>query len=1543
MATINGTSGDDTIIGSNGADIIDGAAGHDMIVGGGGDDVLTGGPGNDTYIFGVGSGNDVITDYAPGDRVQIYGYAYAESYGVSGDGMDVIVQMSGGEQITFENADFYNVLSSLTFSTWPTPVFGTDGDDTLAGADGNDTINGGAGNDTISGSGGDDVLAGNAGNDTVSGGDGNDVLYGSSQSPQWGTPYYGNSYTPPVLDHGLEVDTLNGAAGGDTIFAGYGDNVDGGADLDVLLISFQGAGSGITFQIGQATQTIGGGTITNVEDAAWVEGSEFDDVLTLQGSTGYASSVILGMGGNDTLTAGKYTVLLAGGDGNDIVDGRNSQYLQEVNGGAGDDILYTSAIGNAEANGGDGNDIIYTSGNAHGGAGNDTIYIGNNYFSNLATGDAGDDVIHGNVYDDVLSGGRGDDTLSGGGGWDYYIYGAGDGRDLITDFTYGRIEISGYESPQSISQVGGDVVVVFSADDQITFSNASVATIQARLYFVPEANDAITGTPGPDDLRGYGGDDFIVGAGGDDVIDGGDGDDVLSGVTGNDTLTGGAGTDEFQFYKGDGHDIITDFSVGEIVFVTGYDSAQSVTQVGSDVVVTFSAEDSITFQNMDLATVQNGLQIGPPSDETIVGTPGDDVLIGGAGDDVISGGAGADTIVGGYGHDVLFTADQSPDYGEPYYPSDYSPPLLDTAADLDSVSGGAGNDVIFAGYGDNVDGGAGIDTLLISFQGATSGVAFQLGQPSQVIGGGTITSIENVQWVQGSDFGDTIDLSAGNSTYVPYSSVYGMDGNDTLLGGDDTDLLDGGAGNDTITASAGTWTQVEGGTGDDIISTSSRGNGGDGNDTMFALAGAQPILNGNAGDDTITGSDEQDQLAGNAGADTIDGGGGNDLIYSADLAPDSGGISNDMGLEHDVLRGGTGDDWLWAGYGDDVDGGAGNDHLRLSFGGATSGVTFDTTSIASGEPVTVGGGTIQNVEHLDYLKGSAFVDNFTIAAQSGPVTVEAGDGDDVITTFGSAVVNGNTGNDTVFAYSVGVVFFGGDGFDTIDFRGASGAVTVSMDENMRGVEQVIGSAFADTLTGDDFGNNISGAGGNDTLGGGRGNDSLTGGSGNDTFVFKLNDGKDTITDFSNGDSLKVIDYGSAQSITQVGADVVIALSSNDQITVLNTTTSAVAAALQFVTDPPLNLTGTAAGEWLVGGTGNDKLSGLGGNDYLDGRMGADTMNGGAGNDSYFVDNAKDVIVEATRGGTDQVYALIDYTLAARVEVEVLTAYYDPYAGAALPGFAPPINLTGNEFGQVLQGNPANNALNGMGGSDTLIGGAGDDILNGGAGADTLTGGPGNDTFLFGTGGGKDKITDFSAGDILQISGYTAAQSIVQSGSNVIVTLSRADTITLQNTNVATVQAGIHFDSGTGGGGGGTPGGPTEGDDTLTGTTGGDTINGLGGNDTILGLAGSDKLLGGDGNDTLRGGAGADTLTGGAGADLFLFETGGNNDKILDFVSGTDKIDLHLLSGVTSADIKTALSNGNTVVSVDANHDGRADFTITLTGVSHVDTGDFIFA
>ncbi|MEO6226024.1 MAG: calcium-binding protein, partial [Sphingomicrobium sp.] len=871
--------------------------------------------------------------------------------------------------------------------------------------------------------------------------------------------------------------------------------------------------------------------------------------------------------------------------------------------------------------------------------------------------------------------------------------------------------------------------------------------------------------------------------------------------------------------------------------------------------------------------------------------------------------------------------------------------VLDTGSETDTVDAGIGDDTIFAGYGDKVDGGDGIDTLLISFQGASGGVHFDAALATQVIGGGLITNIESVQWLQGSNFDDY--LSIAGQAYAPYASIYGMGGEDTLVGAADTYLLDGGDGDDTIVAAQGAWTRVDGAAGDDTIYASWIAHGGDGNDTIFATTGAQAIVYGDAGDDVITGSTGPDQLIGGSGADTIFGGDGNDLIYSSDGTMETIGIGT-TGLEHDQLNGGAGNDWLWAGYGDDVDGGSGTDHLSLSFLGVTSGVTFNSTPIIAGQSVTIGGGTIQNVETIEYLVGTAFNDTLTIAAQSALIEVDAGDGDDtvywnagsgrllggvgndtVVVGAGAAVSFwGGSGNDVLFAASAMDNFSGGDGFDTVDYGNALAGVTTSL-QNMWSVEQINGSSFADTLTGDNFDNVLSGGGGNDTLAGARGNDTLTGGTGNDTFVFSIYDGKDTITDFSVGDSLKFIDYGVAQSITQVGADVVVLLSSTDQVTVLDTTVTAVQSAIHFVTDAPLTLVGTAGSDVLRGGTGNDNLSGLAGNDTLIGGRGADTMIGGAGNDTYYVDNAKDVIVEASRGGTDQVLALVDYTLAARVEVEVLTAYYDPYAGAAVGGLADPINLTGNEFGQTLSGNPADNILFGMGGNDFLSGGNGNDTLAGGLGNDTLTGGAGNDSFLFALRDGKDVITDFTAGDLVKISGYAAAQSIVQSGTDVILSFSRTDVITLKNTDVATVTAGLQFmtsGGGTGGTGGGTGGsaGATEGDDTLTGTSRSDTLNGLGGNDTIRGLAGND------------------TLTGGAGSDTFVFERSGGNDRVTDFVSGTDKLDLRLLHIDETAITSAANKAGDLVISVDADHNGRADFTITLTHVSHVETTDFIF-
>ena len=86
------------------------------------------------------------------------------------------------------------------------------------------------------------------------------------------------------------------------------------------------------------------------------------------------------------------------------------------------------------------------------------------------------------------------------------------------------------------------------------------------------------------------------------------------------------------------------------------------------------------------------------------------------------------------------------------------------------------------------------------------------------------------------------------------------------------------------------------------------------------------------------------------------------------------------------------------------------------------------------------------------------------------------------------------------------------GLDTADYATAADAVTVNLTstsaqlvstlqgtDTLSEIENVIGSALADSLTGDTFANVLSGMAGNDTVFGGFGADTLNGGEGNDTL------------------------------------------------------------------------------------------------------------------------------------------------------------------------------------------------------------------------------------------------------------------------------------------------------------------------------------------------------------------------------------------------------------------------------------------------------------
>jgi Ca2+-binding RTX toxin-like protein len=116
------------------------------------------------------------------------------------------------------------------------------------------------------------------------------------------------------------------------------------------------------------------------------------------------------------------------------------------------------------------------------------------------------------------------------------------------------------------------------------------------------------------------------------------------------------------------------------------------------------------------------------------------------------------------------------------------------------------------------------------------------------------------------------------------------------------------------------------------------------------------------------------------------------------------------------------------------------------------------------------------------------------------------------------------------------------------------------------------------------------------------------------------------------------------------------------------------------------------------------LRGLGGEDSLIGGAGVDFMYGGTGDDHYYVDNAGDVVREYVGEGTfDVVWTNTSYTLTAGSEIEQFNVE-DHNSTTA-------INLTGNEFNNIINGNE------------------GDNVINGGAGADKMNGWGGNDTYI----------------------------------------------------------------------------------------------------------------------------------------------------------------------------------------------------------------------
>ncbi|WP_312996590.1 retention module-containing protein [Pseudomonas sp.] len=171
------------------------------------------------------------------------------------------------------------------------------------------------------------------------------------------------------------------------------------------------------------------------------------------------------------------------------------------------------------------------------------------------------------------------------------------------------------------------------------------------------------------------------------------------------------------------------------------------------------------------------------------------------------------------------------------------------------------------------------------------------------------------------------------------------------------------------------------------------------------------------------------------------------------------------------------------------------------------------------------------------LTGTASDD--VLVAGSGNNVINAGDGNDVLSAgSGNNEMHGGAGNDLLYSGAGNDLLDGGTGSDTASYAHATAAVTVNLDllgaqntlgagtDTLTGIENLLGSNFNDSLTGDANNNVINGGLGNDFLNGGAGDDlliggmgnnTLTGGAGADTFQWlKGNSGHDLITDFTPG-------------------------------------------------------------------------------------------------------------------------------------------------------------------------------------------------------------------------------------------------------------------------------------------------------------------------------------------------------------------------------------------------------------------------------------------
>jgi trimeric autotransporter adhesin len=910
-----GGNGNDTLRGGTGNDSLTDGAGDDVLDGGTGNDSLTGGSGDDTYVFGVGYGNDSVSNFDVAsnrnDVLVLNAGVSPESVSIERSTTDLIVLVGNqADRLTISGwfssreqqlneARFSNntVWSAAQIEARIAPLVATGGDDVLLGLSGGDTVDGLGGNDRLDGGLGNDTLFGNAGNDTILGGSGQDTL-----------------------DGGIGDDVLEGGVGNDVYVFGPGSGFDTISDVDatagnvdVVLLNALAADVTITRNFSNLQITLTGGVerltlqswfsddAQRIEEVRLSDGTVWDVAALSALANGLPIGPRQGTNGADNLVGTLGADRLDGLAGDDTIDGQG------------------------------GNDVLF------GGGDNDALL--------------------GRAGNDMLDGGSGNDTLNGGAGDDLYRFAAGYGVDTISDFdttpgNFDTIEVDGMASDARIRRAGANLEIYLASGDilvstgwfvdasqrieRVRFTdgtNWDIATLDLMAnagftYIGTDNADFLYGSDGSDTLDGLAGNDVLGGFSGDDLLRGGTGFDTLFGGAGNDELTGGLendtiygdlGDDTFRFALGDGSDILFETGGSDTVeFGVGITPAGvSILRAGNDLVLRLSGGgDQVSLsgwfasaaskieqvQFVDGTVWNEGFLLFATSvtesgdfirgsgiddhidalggDDSVFGGPGNDELKGGAGDDALGGEDGADILDGGAGRDLLFGdlgADRfifNTGYGDDW--------ILDSGG-TDEVVFGPGMmpaGLVFTRDLSNLYVAAGADrlTLVDWFARPDSRVESFRFNDGTVLTEGAVRN--RIRPALASSLDDTIFGSDSNDV------LSGLSGEDTLYGEAGDDILDGGSGSDYLI----------GGRGNDAYLVDHRldrisEDSGEGIDTVTSAASY--VVPANVENLTLSGSAAingvgnllDNVIVGNAAANLLDGGLGNDNLR--------GGAGND--------------------------------------------------------------------------------------------------------------------------------------------------------------------------------------------------------------------------------------------------------------------------------------------------------------------------------------------------------------------------------------------------------------------------------------------------------------------------------------------------------------------------------------------------------------------------------------------------------------------------------------------------------------------------